>query len=59
MYLEGLKLYQEKEYENAIKIWEEILSLNPRFTPAKDSIRSAKNMLLLQTELLKLDQSDW
>lgn len=56
MYIEGLALYQEKKYVEAIKVWEEILKINKYFEPAKVGIRSAKNFALLQEELLKLEQ---
>lgn len=59
MYMEGLHLYQEKKYEEAIAVWEEVLKLNKHFEPAKRSIKSAKNMKLLQDELLKLDQFEY
>lgn len=59
MYIEGLHLYQEKKYKEAIKVWEEVLSLNRYFEPARVGIKSAKNMQTLQTELLKLEQFEW
>ena len=59
MYIEGLRLYKEKKYQQAIDIWEEILTINPYFEPAKTSIKSAKNMQTLQKELLKLEQFEW
>ncbi|MGP1414510.1 MAG: UPF0164 family protein [Treponema sp.] len=59
MYIEGLHLYKEKKYKEAISVWEEILRLNPYFEPAKTGIKSAKNMQTLQTELLKLEQFEW
>ncbi|MGP1438246.1 MAG: UPF0164 family protein [Treponema sp.] len=59
MYIEGLHLYKEKKYQEAIKIWEEILKINRYFEPAKVGIKSAKNMHTLQTELLKLEQFEW
>lgn len=59
MYIEGLHLYKEKKYKEAISVWEEVLRLNPYFEPAKTGIKSAKNMQTLQTELLKLEQFEW
>ena len=59
MYIEGLHLYKDKKYKEAITIWEEILKINRYFEPAKSGIKSAKNMQLLQTELLKLEQFEW
>lgn len=59
MYIEGLRLYKEKKYKEAIRIWEEVLRINRYFEPAKSGIKSAKNMQTLQTELLKLEQFEW
>ncbi len=59
MYTEGLHLYNEKKYQQAINVWEEILKINRYFEPAKIGIKSAKNMQRLQTELLKLEQFEW
>jgi len=59
MYIEGLRLYKEKKYKEAITIWEEVLKINRYFEPAKSGIKSAKNMQTLQTELLKLEQFEW
>ena len=59
MYVEALQLYKSKNYEDAIKIWEEILKLNKYFEPAKVGIRSAKNMQHLQEEIKKLEQFEY
>ena len=59
MYVEALHLYQNKNYEDAIKIWEELLKLNKYFEPAKVGIRSAKNMQLLQEEIKKLEKFEY
>ena len=59
MYIEGLHLYKDKKYKEAITVWEEILKINKYFEPAKTGIKSAKNMQTLQTELLKLEQFEW
>ncbi len=59
MYIEGLHLYNEKKYEEAIEIWEEVLAINKYFEPAKIGVRSAKRMKLLQDELLKLDSFEY
>lgn len=56
MYIEGLTFYQEKKYVEAVRVWEEILKINKYFEPAKVGIKSAKNLALLQEELLKLQQ---
>jgi len=59
MYIEGLKLYEQKKYEEAIKVWEEVLKLNSYFEPAKIGIKNAKNMHLLQMELIKLEHFEY
>lgn len=59
MYIEGLRLYEQKKYDEAIKVWEEVLKLNSYFEPAKIGIKNAKNMHLLQMELLKLEHFEY
>jgi len=59
MYVKALHLYQSKKYEEAIKLWEEVLKLNKYFEPAKIGIKSAKNMQRLQEEINKLEQFEY
>jgi len=59
MYIDGLRLYEQKKYDEAIKVWEEVLKLNSYFEPAKIGIKNAKNMHLLQMELLKLEHFEY
>ncbi|MDA3811443.1 MAG: UPF0164 family protein [Spirochaetaceae bacterium] len=52
LYIEGLKLYAEGDFVNAIKKWEECIELNPIFTPAKEMIETAFISFQLQEEML-------
>lgn len=54
LYFEGLKLYQEKKYKEAIEIWRSILEKNRNFEPARYAIRTAERQQKLQTEIRKI-----
>ncbi len=54
MYIEGLKAYTEKNYTDAIEIWEELLKINPRFDPAIEGIKIAGKQKEMQDELKKI-----
>ena len=41
-YMEGLKLYSNAQWQEAIQIWEQVLKLNKRFDPAILGIESAR-----------------
>ncbi|MBI9099659.1 MAG: UPF0164 family protein [Spirochaetaceae bacterium] len=53
LYIEGLKLYAEGNFVEAIKKWEECLELSPVFTPAEEMIETAYNSFQLQKEMLE------
>ncbi|MBN2657069.1 MAG: UPF0164 family protein [Spirochaetales bacterium] len=52
LYVEGLKLYAEGEFQEAIKKWEFCMELDPLFTPAREMIDTAMNSFELQQEML-------
>lgn len=56
-YQEGLTLFTNREYEEAIKIWQEVLKLNKRFDPAILGIETAQyriNILKKMEDSIKL-----
>lgn len=53
LYIEGLKLYAEGDFVEAIKKWESCLELNPVFNPASEMIETAYNSFQLQEEMLE------
>lgn len=54
LYLQGLKEYKNKNYSEAISIWEEILKTDKRFDPAKEGIEIAEQQKKLQESLNKI-----
>ncbi len=53
LYLTGLSQYAEGRLTDAIISWENCLSLDPSFTPAREMLATAQQSLRLQTELRK------
>lgn len=53
LYIEGVRLYADRKIEDAIKKWEEVLKLDPKFTPARDYIEIAKKSLELDREIVE------
>jgi hypothetical protein len=51
LYLDGLEAYAKGNLVEAISLWEEVLELDPSYTPAKANIETAKKALELQTEM--------
>jgi hypothetical protein len=51
LYLNGLESYAKGNLNEAIAFWEKALELDPGFTPAKESIETAKRALALQDEM--------
>ncbi|UCF99086.1 MAG: UPF0164 family protein [Spirochaetaceae bacterium] len=51
LYFEGLELYADGDLSGAISRWEQVLELDPSYTPARDNIETAKKALALQTEM--------
>lgn len=54
LYKEGISFYAKGEYENAIKIWNDVLLLDKRFDPAIDGIKSATLQLLMFQKLVNM-----
>jgi hypothetical protein len=51
LYLEGLERYAEGRLAEAIDIWEQVLEIDPTYTPAQANIETAKKALEQQTEM--------
>ena len=58
LYVKGLELYAEGQYEEAISTWEEVLLYNPRFDPAKYALKTAKETLALQIKIMEIQTLD-
>ncbi|UTC67662.1 MULTISPECIES: UPF0164 family protein [unclassified Treponema] len=54
LYIQGLKEYNSKNYQRAIEIWQEILSLDKRYDPAIEGIARAEQQLKLLEEIKKI-----
>jgi hypothetical protein len=51
LYLQGLELYAKGDLAGAIALWEQALSLDPQFDPAREGIATAKATLELQKQI--------
>ncbi|MBB6479168.1 UPF0164 family protein [Spirochaeta isovalerica] len=58
LYVEGLKIYAEGRYQEAIKKWEACLELDPLFSPAKEMIDTAMSSFELQQEIQKRQSAE-
>jgi tetratricopeptide (TPR) repeat protein len=58
IYLDGIELYANGQLEEAIKKWENVLELNPKFTPAHDFIEIAKKALKLKKDIVNNQKLD-
>jgi hypothetical protein len=56
LYIEGLQLYARGKLEDAIIVWNESLSLDRRFDPAIEGIKTATTTLELQQKIRELQQ---
>lgn len=56
IYIEGLKLYQKQQFEQAIEVWKTILEKNPYFEPALKAIHTAERQKKLQYEIKKIQE---
>jgi hypothetical protein len=50
LYLKGVEEFAKANYAGAIALWEEVLKLDPKYTPAAENIRTAKQTLALQEQ---------
>jgi hypothetical protein len=55
LYLQGVEEFAKRNYAGAIALWEEALKLDPKYTPAADNIRTAKQSLALQEQMQSLE----
>ncbi|MDR2211922.1 MAG: UPF0164 family protein [Spirochaetaceae bacterium] len=58
LYLSGLDAYTEGNYEGARTYWEEALSINPRFDPAKEGIALIGNSDALDSRIEEMQTLD-
>lgn len=58
LYAEGLHCYTEGHLQDAIDKWEEALSIDPTFDPAKEGISAASDSLELQQEIRNVQTLD-
>ncbi|MGI5064842.1 UPF0164 family protein [Treponema putidum] len=54
LYIQGLKEYNNKNYEKAIEVWKEILAIDKRYDPAIEGIIRAEQQLQLLEEIKKI-----
>lgn len=54
LYVQGLKEYNNKNYEKAIELWKEILTIDKRYDPAIEGIARAEQQLQLLEEIKKI-----
>lgn len=52
LYSEGLEYYSNGQLEEAIKVWSDILKLDPFFDPAKDGIKNARLQLEFYQQII-------
>jgi len=51
LYLKGLESYATGDLREAIEYWEQVLEIDPTYTPARANIETAKKALEQQTEM--------
>jgi tetratricopeptide (TPR) repeat protein len=51
LYLQGVEEYANGNYAHAITLWEEVLRLDPKYSPAAEDIRTAQQTMALQDQL--------
>lgn len=51
LYLQGVEEFAKGNYAGAVALWEEVLKLDPKYTPAAENIRTAKQSMSLQDQL--------
>jgi hypothetical protein len=51
LYLQGVEEYANGNYAHAIELWQEVLRLDPKYTPAADNIRTVQQTMALQEQL--------
>jgi hypothetical protein len=51
VYLQGVEEFANGNYEKAIELWQKVLAMDPKYTPAADNIRTVKRTLALQEQM--------
>jgi hypothetical protein len=51
LYLQGVEEYANGSYDKAIVLWQQALEVDPKYLPAADNIRIAKQTMALQDQL--------
>ena len=51
LYLNGLEAFAQGDLEKAIDFWEQVLEIDPSYTPARANIETALKALKQQTEM--------
>jgi hypothetical protein len=51
LYLQGVEEYANGNYEKAVALWQQVLVIDPKYIPAADNIRIAKQTMALQDQL--------
>jgi tetratricopeptide (TPR) repeat protein len=51
LYRTGVKEYAQGHYEKAIECWKQVLALDPKYTPARESIDMVQQAIDLQREM--------
>jgi hypothetical protein len=51
LYLQGVEEYANGNYARAIELWQEVLKIDPKYTPAADNIRTVQQTMALQEQL--------
>jgi hypothetical protein len=51
VYLQGVEEFANGNYEKAIELWQQVLKMDPKYTPAADNIRTVKQTLALQDQM--------
>jgi hypothetical protein len=55
LYLQGVEEFANGNLAKAISLWEEVLTLDPKYLPASDNIRTVKQTMALQEQLQNLN----
>jgi hypothetical protein len=59
LYLEGLDAYAAGRYDFAAERWQEVLDLNPKFSPAKEGIALIENSRALDDHIREMQTLDF
>lgn len=50
LYLQGVEEFANGNYAKAIELWQQVLKIDPKYTPAADFIRTAQQSMALQEQ---------